>query len=53
MCVSTCFTFSVAGLGMGRSPPPLIRLATGVAGAKSERAFASSGIFPAEQEHMH
>ncbi|TRY77495.1 hypothetical protein DNTS_025273 [Danionella cerebrum] len=41
------------GVGMGRSPPPLIRLATGVAGAKSESAFASSGIFPEEQERRH
>lgn len=35
---------------MGSSPPPGIRLATGVEGAKSDKALASSGIFPAEQK---
>lgn len=41
------------GVGMGRSPPPPgSRLGTGgVLGARRESALASSGIFPAGQEH--
>lgn len=38
------------GAGMGSSPPPGIRLGTGVEGAKSDKALASSGIFPAGQK---
>lgn len=35
---------------MGSSPPPGIRLGTGVEGAKRDKALASSGIFPAGQD---
>lgn len=34
------------GVGIGKSPPPGIKLATGAAGAKSDKALASSGILP-------
>lgn len=44
--------WSGAGVGIGSSPPPGIRLGTGVAGANSDRALASSGIFPAGQTGM-
>lgn len=37
-------------MGIGSNPPPGIRLGTGVAGAKSDKALASSGIFPAGQK---
>lgn len=40
------------GGGIGRRPPPETRLGTGVEGAKSDKALASSGIFPAGQRHM-
>lgn len=40
------------GVGMGRRPPPEIRLGTGVEGAKSDKALASSGIFPAGKKHV-
>lgn len=35
---------------MGSSPPPGIRLGTGVEGANSAKALDSSGIFPAGQK---
>lgn len=44
--------WSGAGVGIGSSPPPGIRLGTGVAGANSDKALASSGIFPAEQKRI-
>lgn len=44
--------WSGAGVGIGSSPPPGIRLGTGVVGAKSDKALASSGIFPAGQKEI-
>lgn len=52
MTVARLTFWSGAGVGIGSNPPPGIRLGTGVAGAKSDKALASSGIFPAGQKQI-
>lgn len=45
-CVRLTFCSGV-GVGMGSRPLPGSKLCTGAEGAKSDKALASSGIFPA------
>lgn len=52
MTVARLTFWSGAGVGIGSNPPPGIRLGAGVAGAKSDKALASSGIFPAGQKQI-
>lgn len=53
MIVWDCVLTDASGLGVGSRPPPGRIPATAFAGARRDKAFASSGITPTQKTHQH